>query len=205
MDAKLIFQNESNDPATSKVVLLQKNISKNAQTTPVAWKVFQNVGIGDRHPFSFSTELSLGVADQYGTQLTAPISIKYGSRYAVIEGAAGIELVYNGLSAEKESVELINSLERIVNAEIYVQGQLLAIKPSILRTKVTTFRFDQTIWIGTVPRAYQGEVLKDSVLAQIHTKFDLTGIKSAEILMIGGGKGKNAQPFAFELRNVTPA
>ncbi len=51
MDVKLNFVNRSNDVSNSSVVIFQKNVATDFDKTTVAWKVIENCGIGDHHPF----------------------------------------------------------------------------------------------------------------------------------------------------------
>jgi hypothetical protein len=41
-----------------------------------------------------------------------------------------------------------------------------------------------------------------AVVSNINTELSLLGIKSADIVMTGGGPGASATPFAFSLENV---
>ena len=50
---KLNFINRSNDQNNSQVVIFQKNVAADLDELAVAWKVIDNCGQGDNHPFNY--------------------------------------------------------------------------------------------------------------------------------------------------------
>jgi hypothetical protein len=51
----------------------------------------------------------------------------------------------------------------------------------------------------------QGQVMNSATVSQISTELSLLGVRSADIVMTGGGPGPNATPFQFTLSNVVKA
>ena len=44
--------------------------------------------------------------------------------------------------------------------------------------------------------------MNSAIISQINSEINLFGITSADIVMSGGGPGKNSEPFNFTLENI---
>jgi len=53
-DIKLNLINKSSDVNNSEIVIFQKNVATNFDEQTVAWKVIQNCGMNNTHPFTFT-------------------------------------------------------------------------------------------------------------------------------------------------------
>lgn len=61
----------------------------------------------------------------------------------------------------------------------------------------------ESFWIGVSSQKVQpGQVLSGEVLAELNAEIGYQGISSASIVIKGGGTGRNAQPYNFDLENV---
>lgn len=67
------------------------------------------------------------------------------------------------------------------------------------------FEFKPTIWIGVASQIIQGEVMNSAIISNLNTELSLLGIASADIVMTGGGPGRNPTPFSFKLENIVMA
>lgn len=44
--------------------------------------------------------------------------------------------------------------------------------------------------------------MNSAIISQINSEINLFGISSADIVMTGGGPGKDSKPFSFTLENI---
>ncbi|MDR3679367.1 MAG: hypothetical protein P4L41_05325 [Flavipsychrobacter sp.] len=204
-DVHLNFINQSNDRNNSDIVIFQKNVAVNFEEVTVAWTVIQNCGQGWNHPFVYPSTMTVAASDSYGnfsTQLTA----SFGQRFSVVENESGDTLILSGQSSSLTEVEVLNALQMgAVNANIYKDGRLLATKTSIAPEQKAVFEFKPTVWIGVVSQVGEGDVMNSAILSNVNTEISLFGIKSADIVMTGGGPGAESIPFMFTLQNVVYA
>ena len=66
-------------------------------------------------------------------------------------------------------------------------------------------QFKPVIWIGVAPEAAPGQAPDAAALPGGHTELSLQGVVSADIVMTGGGPGRDSTPFQFALENVVMA
>jgi len=110
------------------------------------------------------------------------------------------------ITTQPGEIDIVNaSASDAVNANIYRNGRLLAIKTGVLPGQKAAFAFQPTLWIGAVSKMQQGEIIDSAIVSQLNTKISLTGIKSADIVMTGGGPGPSSTAFNFSLQNVVYA
>ncbi|MEG4004508.1 hypothetical protein QUA41_03405 [Microcoleus sp. Pol11C1] len=203
MDIQLNLINYSNDVANSQVLIFQKNEATNFGELAIAWKVITNCGLGCNHPFVFPLKFEVCSSDSDGNY-TRKMLATNGNRFAVEMGKSGHIL---GLTSESTAslleVEVMNKLSLgSISANVFKGGKLLAKHPIVSPGLKAVFQFLPKIFIGVVSDVQQGEEINTAVLSDINTEFDLLGINSADIIMTGGGGGKRATQFRFELDNV---
>ena len=196
----LNFVNESNDQNNSQIVIFQKDETANLDNTTVAWQVINNVGRGSHIPFEFSHEMSLVTTDNWGNGMNQPLAGRHGQMFRVHSDNSGQVLSYEGAYPEQSELQVRNDLSNgSINANIYKDGKLLAKKLGITPGQKAVFKFEPTLWIGVVPQQIEeGQLLDSAIMKQINTELSLLGIKSADIVMTGGG----SEPYQFELENV---
>lgn len=205
MDIRLNFINRSNDVNNSSVVIFQKNVATDFEEMAVAWTVIQNCGQGWNHPFTYTMDFSVGAGDSWGNH-APPITALPGQKFQVQSTASGDQLVEAGAATSPEEVEIFNALSQgAINANIYRAGRLAATRTSVAPQQKAVFEFKPTIWVGVVSQVEQGALMNAAIISSINTEISLLGIASADIVMTGGGAGPNAQPFRFDLANVTMA
>lgn len=202
MDIELNFINQSNDANNSEVVIFQKNVATSYDELAIAWQVIQNCGQGDNHPFVYPMTMQVSASDSYGNY-TPKLKANNGQQFAVNQTSSGNQLQYNSSSASVSEIEVLNNLEKgAINANIYKSGKLLAAKTSIAPEQKAAFQFKPTLWIGVASQVTEGTVINSAILSNINTEISLLGISKADIIMTGGGPGKNSSPFEFALANV---
>lgn len=205
MDIKLNFINNSNDMNNSQIVIFQKNVATDAAETAVAWKVIQNCGPGENHPFAFPLTVQASSTDSWGN-FTPQLQAAPGELLTASQTNSSDVLTHSGPSSAANEVQIRNDLTvGAINANIYKSGRLLATRTSLPPEQTAVFEFKPTIWIGSVSQAVEGEVMNSAIVSNVNTELSLLGIASADIVMTGGGAGPNAQPFAFKLENIVKA
>lgn len=205
LNIKLNFINRSNDLNSSQIVVFQKNVTTDFDEFAVAWKVIQNCGLGDSHPFTFPMAMTIGSSDSWGNY-TPQLAAQNGQMFHMINNGSGDVLTYTGPSTSSTEVQLRNDLETgAIGACIYKNGQLLATKTSVAPGQKAVFQFKPTIWIGAVSQIVQGEVMNSAIIQDVNTEISLLGIASADIVMTGGGPGPGSTAFEFNLENIVMA
>lgn len=205
MDIQLNFINRSNDTNNSQIVIFQKNVALDFAEHAIAWKVIQNCGQGDNHPFTFPDELSVAATDEYGNA-TPPLAAINGQLYSVGLTPSGQSLASAGAANSSSEIQVSNDLQiGAVNASIYKAGRLLAVKTPVAPGQQAVFEFKPTIWVGAVSQVEQGQVLNSAIMSDVNTELSLLGVASADIVMTGGGPGSGSTPFQFTLENVVKA
>ncbi|MFZ6778669.1 hypothetical protein ACO0LD_17745 [Undibacterium sp. Ji83W] len=205
MDVQLNFINNSNDETNSDIVIFQKNVATDFDELSVAWMVIKYSGVGDNHPFTFPMSMTVGATDSYGNH-TPQLAAKNGELLCMQLTTSGDRLIPYGSGTSPREVQVLNNLPKgAINASIYKSGKLLATKTSIAPQRKAVFEFEPTIWIGVASQIVQGQVMNSAIMYDINTELSLLGIASADIVMTGGGPGRNPPPFSFKLENIVTA
>ncbi|HYW16012.1 MAG TPA: hypothetical protein VE891_07645 [Allosphingosinicella sp.] len=205
MDIQLNFINRSNDMNNSQIVIFQKNVASGYNELAVAWQVIQNCGLGDNHPFVYPQTMQVSASDSYGNY-TPQLDAQPGDAFAVTCTGSGDTLARNGNATYPTEVQIQNGLQQgAINASIYKNGSMLALKTSIAPGQMAAFEFQPTIWIGAVSQVNQGQIMNSAIVETVNTELSLLGVAAADIVMTGGGPGRNSTAFQFTLQNVRMA
>lgn len=202
MGVKLNFINLTNDANNSKFVIFQKNVATDYDELAVAWRVIQNCGQGDYHPFVFPMSMEVGASDSWGNYMPEQAA-ENGDMFQVVKDTSGDVLQLASEKGAPKEVQLRNDLNKgAINASIYKDKKLLATKTNIAPSQKAVFQFKPTIWIGAVSQVEEGEVMNSAIISDVNTEISLLGIASADLVATGGGPGSNSVPFKFTLENV---
>ncbi|MBR7801355.1 hypothetical protein [Undibacterium fentianense] len=202
MNIQLNFINLSNDQNNSDVLIFAKNIADIENANHIAWTVIKNCGQGDSHPFVYPIDSSIGASDSWGNY-TPQFPVNQGEAFEMVLTKSGDQLRTVGVTHNPNAIELLNNLNRgAINAYVYKSGRLFASKSNLAPGQKAVFQFNPTIWIGVASQVEQGEVLNSAIISEINTEISLFGIRSADIVMTGGGSGPDAKEFQFMLQNV---
>jgi hypothetical protein len=205
VDIKLNFINNSNDANNSQIVIFQKNVATDFDELAVAWRVIRYCGMGDNHPFTFPMTMSVSASDSYGNY-TPHMDAQNGQLFTMSLTPSGDKLSRTGAGSSRSEVQVLNSLPKgAINANIYKDGKLLATKTSVAPQQKAVFQFKPTIWIGVASQIEQGQVMNSAIISSVNTELSLLGIASADIVMTGGGPGRESTPFQFNLDNIRMA
>jgi hypothetical protein len=132
----VVFQkNEAtdfNELAVAGIVAIpQKNVAAKVDEPAVAWKVIQDVGVGDSHPFTFPLQMNIDASDNTGNP-TPQQPAQHGQLFAMAPTSSGSRLTHNGSGTSKDQVQVLNALQQgAIDAHIYRGGKLLATKTAI--------------------------------------------------------------------------
>lgn len=200
---KLNFINRSNDTNNSSIVIFQQNIAEDFGEIAVAWRVIQNCGRLDNHPFTYSLNYQVAAGDSYGNY-TPQLTAYDGQAYEMIMSTSGDILQLSPSPATSSTeVEIRNNLRiGAISANCYRDGKLFATKTNLAPGQKAVFQFQPRLYIGVVSQLEEGDVMNSAIISQVNTEINLFGITSADIVMTGGGSGSSATPFNFTLENI---
>ncbi|WP_299161871.1 hypothetical protein [uncultured Tenacibaculum sp.] len=200
---KLNFVNKSADTNNSSIVIFQQNVAEDFGEIAIAWKVIENCGRLDNHPFTYPMQFQVSSSDSYGN-FTPQLTASNGNAFDMIKDTSGDILKQSSTSATSSNeVEVRNNLASgAINANCYRDGKLLASKTGLAPGQKAVFEFQPKIYIGVVSQIEEGDVMNSAIISQINSEINLFGITSADIVMSGGGPGKSSEPFNFTLENI---
>ncbi len=200
---KLNLINLSKDINNSEYVIFQKNVAESFEEIAVAWRVVQNLGVQDNHPFNYPLLFKVSAGDAYGNY-TPQFTTGDGEAWDLVRANSGDVLQKSTVPASSlTEVEVRNALDvGAISANIYKDGKLLSTKTNISPGQKAAFEFKPRIFIGAVSQVTEGEVMDSAILQSINTEIDLLGVFSADIVITGGGGGRGATPFEFTLTNI---
>lgn len=200
MDIKITFINQSYDQNNSKVVIFQKNVATDFGEMAVAWRVIENCGRNWRHTFKYPMSFYAAAQDSYGNVSDLKPAIN-GQKWTVVRTNSGDTLTLDPNPASSlNHVEIKNALPvGAINAQIYKDGRVFAMKTGVSPQQKAVFEFEPTIWVGVVSEVEEGDIMNSAILSDINTELSLLGITSANLIMTGGGVGAAALPFEFTL------
>lgn len=200
---KLNFINKSNDMSNNSVVIFQQNVAEDLGNYAVAWKVIQNCGPLENHPFVYPLNFMVAAGDSYGNY-TPQLTAYDGQAFEMVKSTSGDILQLSSLPATSPTeVEMKNNLiQGAINANCYRDGKLIAVKTGLAPGQKAVFEFHPRIYIGVVSEIEEGDVMNSAIISQINSEINLFGITSADIVMTGGGPGKSSTAFNFTLENI---
>jgi hypothetical protein len=200
---RLNFINRSNDINNSSIVIFQRNVAQEFGEIAVAWKVFKNCGVMENHPFEYSLDFGVTVADTYGN-FSPMFPAAAGNTYDFVESGFGSVLQLSARKAANPSEIEVRNLLRIgaIGVSCYRNMSLLAIRTKVAPGEKAYFEFEPRIFIGLASEIEVGDILNSDIISTINTEINLLGITSADIVLTGGGAGPNSAPFNFVLENV---
>lgn len=200
---KLNFINRSSDTNNSSIVIFQQNAAEDIGEYAVAWRVIENCGRLDNHPFIYPMAFTVSASDSYGNY-TPQITAYEGQAFEVIKSTSGdILQVSPSPSTNPYEVEIRNNLPiGAINAHCFRDGKMIATKTGLAPGQKAVFKFEPKIYIGVISQVEEGDVMNAAIISQINTEINLFGITSADIVMTGGGPGSSSTAFTFTLENI---
>lgn len=200
MDIEITFINNSNDMNNSNVVIFQKNVATDFNSTAIAWKVIENCGRDWTHQFTYPMTFEVAAADSYGNVSDKQSAVN-GQKWSVVRSNSGDVLQLDTEpAASPNEVEVKNTLgTSSIDAQIYKSGSLLATKTGVSPGEKGVFQFQPEIYVGVNSQVEQGKEINSAIINDFNQKFSLFGLTKANLIMTGGGVGPTATPFVFDL------
>lgn len=200
MNIQLKYINKSNDKNNSDVVIFQKPTNPDYDMETIAWKVIRNCGSGDYHPFEYNFNLQINAADSWGNY-TPLFDADPGDLLQMVKDDTGDVLkLTSGGSTKPDEIQVVNKLTKgSIDACCYRSGKLLARKTNVVPDEEAIFEFLPKIYIGIISDIVEGEVMNSAIVNQINTEISLLGLKSADLVMRGGGAGATSSAYTFSL------
>lgn len=202
---ELRFINMSNDRNNSDILIFQKNEIPGLNELPLAWKVIRNCGRGWSHTIRYTLRTAVAVTDASGNS-SPQLPSAAGETFELYRDFSGNQLRSAGQSDSPQAIKCSNRLSSgNMNAFVYRDGSVVASKKNIAPGQSALFMFKPTIFIGVASHVIAGETVRKGIVSQVNTEISLLGIRSADIVMTGGGAGVQAVPYTFSLQNVQMA
>lgn len=197
---KLNFVNKSADTKNTPIVLYYKDNHANADL--IAWKVIENCGNGDNHPFEYDLQIKIAAGDSWGN-FSPQLNAYKGQAFRMKSETYGNVMENDGPSSNPDQISLKNDLYLgAISANIINNKSLLFRIKNIVPQQKAVFEFKSTLFIAAIPYAVEGEAINLEFLPNVETQINLQGIDSADIVMSGGGIGPEATAFTFTLENL---
>lgn len=198
MNIELKVVNRSESAHQTNILLFQRNLASNMDERPIAWKVIRYCGRDCYHPVTYSTDYQVSINDEFGNY-SPKLPITSGHAVSVSTSFGGRRLVARGSSAHSSEFEVYNDLLRgAVDVNIYSAQLLVARRTCVIPGQKATFSFKPQIWIGVASEVEQSSCLRAAVLQGANAHFSLVGVRSAELVITGGG----GSAFSFAMKNI---
>lgn len=200
---KLNFINNSNNLNGSSIVMFQHNEAEDFGEIAIAWKVIENCGKFDNHPFKFPLNFHVSASDSYGNY-TPQFQTFSGQAFEMVKDNSGDVLRLSSTPAvNPNEVEVQNNLRSgSIDAHCYKDGKLLAKRTALAPGQKACFEFFPKFYIGVVSQIEEGETINSAFISQISTAINLVGITSADIIITDCKSNQNSHLFNFILKNI---
>jgi len=189
----LRYINQSDTVGPVDIITFQKNVAIGFSADSVAWRIV-SLSQNESESTTYDRRLQLGYDNPDDVTI---VNASPGNLYGLNNG-----IYYAGPGSSGSEIQTINTNDYSVDVKIYRSGKLLSMQ-SADDNETSDFQFSPTIWIGVVSEISEGSVIDEAVMSEINTEISLLGIKSADIVMTGGGVGPSATPYSFSLQNIT--
>jgi len=202
MDIQLNFIDRSKDTGDLSLVFYQKNVAASFQSLSVAWKVISHCGSGNNHPFVFPTTSEVAVRDAWGNFMPR-LTASEGQLFSVRNNPSGNELGLKGKATSPREIQVQNDLiQGVITAAIFRDNRPAAVKTMIAPGQKAVFQFKPVLFAGFVSQVEEGAAMNSAVMSANPTEISLLGMASADIVMTGGGPGRETSQFELNLENV---
>ncbi len=203
MNIQLTFINRASSRCRQTVFLFHPTIANGVPLKAVAWKVIRNCPYGWLHSFAYALQLEAGIGDCYGNYSPRLVA-REGDAFAVQPTAAGRRFSRGGAHAA-DGVVVRNGLARgTLYACLFNDGRLLARSCGLAPRQGVSFRVPAVLRIGVGGAVREGELLDAETMAGASCELPLAGLRSADLIMTGGGDAGAVRP-AFHLENLVYA
>lgn len=194
---KLTFKNLTHSNRPADIVIFQKN---NIESSNIfAWHVIHNCRFLYTKYIDFSKNIDLIIRNSYGNYREIS-NVGKGLFYTFsIENG----ILERGDSTSMETIEVHNMQnEGTITAFICRNKKVIYAKNEICPDEIVSFSVNEEIYVGRTEVIKQGQILSKKWLDRFTTKLCLNDIKSADLVLRGGGFGLKAKKYYFSLENI---
>ncbi|MEM0998767.1 MAG: hypothetical protein AAGN35_17040 [Bacteroidota bacterium] len=203
-EIELRLVSESPFTAVYQFTFFQMNLARPEAQDAIAWKLIERPGEGEAHAFGFGPATEVDIMDDYGN-FTPRLPARPGQRYAAILNPSGIVFVDGGAAERPDSYTIASELQRgNIDGNVYRSGLLIGQQARIGPGQRGIFRYGFGLHLAVTRGLVEGQVIGKKVTTKAVAEFDLTGIRSADFVVRGGGKPRQKVPFSIALENVLP-
>jgi hypothetical protein len=165
----------------------------------LVWMLVENLGLNDHHSFVFETQFEIDINDGYGN-FTPRLSADPGNRFAAVETPSGMILTRDGDSARQGTVQIVNQMPNDnIDGHAYKNEALLSNVNQIATGKSAFFDFSEILHLNFGRGLVPGQEIGPETFGQAGTPLNLTGVKSADIVVYEGSGGEG---FFFAPENI---
>ncbi|HHJ14838.1 MAG TPA: hypothetical protein ENJ79_10810 [Gammaproteobacteria bacterium] len=126
-----------------------------------------------------------------------------GSRYEAGPARHGRHLYQDGSAANSDALQVHNGLpEGALRAHLVNRGRVMATSGPIAPGQHALFIPHHHLCVATLDRICEGQHLARDDVNRLTTEFDVHGIASADLIMVGGGFSTDSRPFSFTMENI---
>ena len=162
------------------------------------WQIIRNLGQGSKRTIEFSDTQMVEVVDPDGNILP-PLAAKRGEKFHITMGPSGTKLSVLGPASSPEEIEVLNGLASgSITVRILKDGHIAAEKTSVEPDQKAVFELLPRIFVDLRSEYDGGSMVSNNHLEE----FNLLGIRSADVVMSGGGSGETAVAFRFSIENT---
>ncbi len=202
MYTKLNLINHSYDIKDSNIVVFSQNVNPMCKKPVNAWKVITDCEIGSTKVINFPKGNKISVTDRYGN-ISEEIQYSNGDFYEIISTRNGNDIRNTIKNSKEYCFRIENKLPNSsVNVDIYKDEYLFKQLVNIKPNTCVNVDFINKIYIGIVHKVGENNIVKPCNLLGYCTELSIKNIKSADIVLIGGGYGINTKGYNFILDNV---
>jgi hypothetical protein len=198
---QLRFVNLSGDGGVSNVVFFQKN-GANATGSIIAWRVARNCGYRNYCCLPYNWETEIDMVDWNGNHCPRQAAAGDGV-FHIVRKRYGKKLEAVRTEGHPTQVWVQNRLDTgAPHITLYRSGCVVARHENLIPGQWAKFDVEHWLHVVVMPCVKQGDDIAAHLGSASIAKFFLQGIASADIVMVGGGRGRDAQALRFMMTNV---
>lgn len=199
--ALLRFVNLSDDGGSSNIVFFQKNGAA-IRDFSIAWRVVRRCGYRNYCPIPYSWDTDINMVD-WNDNHSKRQKAGQGDVFHITPQRHGKRLSAVEKNGHPTQVWVQNCLSLgALHVNLYRSGHLVAQQRNVIPEQWAKFELSHWLYVAVIPGIQQGAAIPMEYLSAPATEFCLHGIASADIVMHGGGQGRDATALRFEMANV---
>jgi hypothetical protein len=197
----LVFVNQCLSRSAPSVIVWQDLRASEDTFFNFSWKLITGCGYGRRHPFPFP-DLEVSFEDVFGNH-TPRQSACSGDSFSFSQRQVQKLSVSELIAAGR--IDFRNGSDSRCRATLWRGQSRIGYTRFLDPGEVSSCFAHARIRIGAIPEAQENTCLSKGVMERCATELSLQGIRSASLVMMGGGWGAKATAFSFHLLDIDKA